>query len=255
MVMSIYDPLPTTHCPLPTAHCPLPTTHWLSFVWILCAAVSLGEPQITGLIEVPASPGRENVMAILYTGDGGWRATDHGLARTLAGQGIPTVAVNTLRYFWTRRTPEEAARDFERIVEHYLAAWKKQKVIVIGYSYGADVLPFILSRLSQSVVSHVELVALLAPTRTVDFEFHLMQWFLQYTPKTSKPVLPELEKLKGLRILTFCGDQDGEALCRYLPPGISKIVFLHGGHRFDKLYKVIAEDILKDTDCCSAPRP
>ena len=223
-------------------------------VLALLAVVSIGGLDISGLIEVPASHCLGNTMAILYTGDGGWRATDRGLAEILAGRGIPVVAVNTLHYFWSRRTPEGAADDFARILTHYLAAWKKEKVIVIGYSYGADILPFILSRQSKQIESHVELIALLAPTRFVDFKFHIAQWFLRYTPKKARPVLPELEKLKNLRILTFCGDQDGESLCRSLSPGMAKIVFLHGGHRFDKFYGVIARDIMKEIESLQEPK-
>ena len=217
-----------------------------NIILVFLAVVSISELDLSGLIEVPASHNGGDIMAILYTGDGGWRTTDRGLAETLARQGIPVVAVNTLHYFWSRRTQEGAADDFARILTHYLAVWKKEKVIVIGYSYGADVLPFILNRQSRQVESHVDLVALLAPTRTVDFKFHLAQWFFRYTPRKAQPVLPELEKLKNLRILAFCGDQDGESLCRILPPGTAKIVLLQGGHRFDKFYGAIARDIMKE---------
>jgi len=215
-------------------------------VWILLAVFIFSELEIPGLIEVPADRAGEKTMAMLYTGDGGWRVTDRGLAKTLANRGIPVVAVDTLRYFWRRRTPESAADDFSRMLSHYCGSWKREKVIVIGYSYGADVLPFILSRLSQSTLSHVELVVLLAPTRSVDFKFHFMQWFFRYRPKTANLVLPEVKKLHNLKILTFCGDQDGESLCRIMFPGMTKIVFLPGGHRFDKYYRVIAQDILKE---------
>jgi type IV secretory pathway VirJ component len=227
----------------------------LRFVLIVCAAISAAGLDITGLIEVPARRGHEDTMAILYTGDGGYRVTDRGLANTLADQGMPTIAVSTLRYFWKRRTPDGAAEDFTRILEHYLSVWKKEKVIVIGYSYGADVLPFILSRLPRALISRVKLVALLAPTRSVDFEFHLMQWFPEYKPRAAKPVLPELEKIKNMNILTFCGDQDSESLCRTLPEGITKTIVLHGGHRFDAFYKVIAEDILNESSGGKNPQP
>jgi type IV secretory pathway VirJ component len=215
----------------------------VQFLLALFAFSALGIP---GLIEVPAPQGGANAMAILYTGDGGWRTTDRGLANTLAGRGVPVVALNTLQYFWRRRAPEEAAADFERILAHYLAVWKKKQVIVIGYSYGADVLPFILSRLPKPVISQVQLVALLSPTQNVDFQFHFLQWFVPYVPETARPVLPELGKPRGLRILTFCGDRDRESLCRVLPSGLAQTVLLHAGHRLDRFYKEIARDILNE---------
>ncbi len=216
-------------------------------VLILSALLFFGELNIPGLIEVPAVRAHGGTMAILYTGDGGWKATDRGLANVLANNGIPVAGLNTLHYFWTRRTPEEAAGDFERILVHYLSAWKKERVIVIGYSYGADVLPFILSRLPKGLLAHVELLALLGPSRTVDFEFHLSQWFSGKARRNSLPVLPEIQKLGELKILSFCGSQDGEALCRDMSsPNIQKILIPHAGHRFDSFYNVIAQDILKE---------
>ncbi len=213
---------------------------------ILIAFISSSALDMPGIIEVPSGNRNGNAMAILYTGDGGWKATDKGLARVLSDNGIPLVAINSLHYFWRRRTPEGAADDFSRLLKHYRAAWKKDKFIVIGYSYGADVLPFIISRLPKDLLPQLELVALLSPTKSVDFEFHLKQWISDKQPKTAKPVLPELEKLKGLRIVAFCGDKDGEAICRNLPREYIKTIFLRGGHRFDDLYKSIAREILKE---------
>jgi type IV secretory pathway VirJ component len=207
--------------------------------------IFLGGLGIPGVVEVQASHQQSDTMAILYTGDGGWQATDRGLAQILADHGIPVLGLNTLRYFWSRRTPQESAADFSRLAENYLNLWHKKKLIVIGYSFGADVLPFILSRVPESLLTRVELLALLAPTRSVDLEFHLSQWFSGRAPAAAKPVLPELVKLRSLNILAFCGKRDGETLCRDLPPGLAKTVLLHAGHRFDRQYKVIAQDILE----------
>ena len=121
---------------------------------------------ITGVVEVPASHQTSDLMAILYSGDGGWRVTDRGLAQILADHGIPVVGLNTLHYFWSRRTPQQAADDFSRLAEHYLDLWQKKRLIVIGYSFGADVMPFILTRAPESLLTRVELLALLATNFT-----------------------------------------------------------------------------------------
>jgi type IV secretory pathway VirJ component len=168
------------------------------------------------------------------------------VASILADNGIPVVGLNTLRYFWTRRTPEEAAIDFQRVLNRYLPLWKKDKVVVIGYSFGADVLPFILNRIPKPLLARIEMLVLLAPTRSTDFEFHLRQWFSDYNPKTARAVLPELKELGGLRILAFCGEEDGGALCKDLPGGIKKVLIPRAGHRFDQCYSIIAQDILKE---------
>ena len=68
---------------------------------------------------------------------------DKSLADALAGENIPTVGLDALHYFWTHRSEDEMGRHLAAIVRHYLAAWHMDRVLLIGYSSSADVLPFI----------------------------------------------------------------------------------------------------------------
>jgi len=72
---------------------------------------------------------------------------------------------------------------------------------LIGYSLGADVLPFMASRLPSELLNRVELIALLGPGTEVDFEFHLTDW-IGGKSRNSKLVGPETAKLEGKRLLT-----------------------------------------------------
>ena len=114
--------------------------------------------------------------AVLYTGDGGWTGLDQDVAAALATRGIPVVAMSSLKYFWHARTPEEAARDLDRIVQAYGERWKKSRVLLIGYSFGADVMPFLYNRLPQATRERVRSVSLLGLSTTASFEFHLSDW-------------------------------------------------------------------------------
>jgi type IV secretory pathway VirJ component len=42
-----------------------------------------------------------------------------------------------LRYYWAPRTTEAAARNLARIGEHYSVVRKKERVLLVGYSFGA----------------------------------------------------------------------------------------------------------------------
>lgn len=197
------------------------------------------------LIEIPAR-GENNLLALHVTGDGGWGVTDKGLSNSLAGQGIPVVALNALKYFWTKRTPEETAQDVEKILRYYLAAWKKEKVLCIGYSFGADVLPFVINRLPEDFRAKVQLVVLLGPSATAQFEFHLTNWLGDAAEKSDYVVLPELEKLRGKKILCFYGDDEENSLCRKLDPALAKCIARQGGHRLGGNYAPVAEMILQE---------
>ncbi len=193
----------------------------------------------------PASNQKRDWMAMFITGDGGWGVTDKGITQALADSGISVVGLNSLKYFWKRRTPSETAQDLEKILTHYLALWKKEKVLLIGYSLGADVLPFMVNGLSPELRQKIGLITLLGPGHSVDFKFHLTNWLGGSQGKNALPVRPEVEKLRGIRILCFYGENDKDALCPELKPGLVESVVLEGGHRVKHNYGPILEEIMK----------
>ena len=164
---------------------------------------------------------------------------------SLPGKGIPVVGLNSLAYFWTKRTPDGSAKDLERILDHYLSRWRKEKAILLGYSLGADVLPFMASRLPKELLSRVSLIAVLGPGRQVDFEFHLTDWLGNSTAGPTYPIRPEVQKLKGTRLICFYGEEETDSLCRDLEPALAKIVVMKGAHHFGGDYDAIAEAILR----------
>jgi type IV secretory pathway VirJ component len=212
------------------------------------AALNRQQPSPTDLplVEVPVTGGNTNMMGIVITGDGGWGVTDRGIARSLAAKGIPVVGLNSLHYFWTRKTPEQSAADLNRIIQYYTALWKRTEVVAIGYSFGADVLPFMLNRLPAESLQKIRIITLLGPSSTADFQFHLTDWFASRQRSTSKPVLPEIEKLRGKKILCFYGTEDNDQLCDTLDQGLAKATSIPGGHRFGKGYQPIVNAIVQE---------
>jgi len=197
------------------------------------------------LVEVSASGSVSDLMAVVVSGDGGWAGIDREVADVLAGKGIPVVGLNSLAYFWTKRTPDGSARDLQRILGSYFSRWKKEKAILIGYSLGADVLPFMASRLPKELLSRVSLIALLGPGRQADFEFHLTDWLGSSSDRTTYPIRPEVQKLKGTRLLCLYGEEEMDSLCRDLVPSFAKVVAMRGAHHFGGNYDAIAEAILQ----------
>jgi len=143
---------------------------------------------------------------------------------------------------------DESAQDLERILRNYLPAWKKKRAILIGYSLGADVLPFMANRLPKDLLDQVSLIALLGPGEKIDFEFHLAEWISGSPGSGALPVLPAVEKLRGLKILCFCGEKETDCLCRKMDAGLAKVVVLKGAHHFGGNYASIVETILDESD-------
>jgi type IV secretory pathway VirJ component len=193
------------------------------------------------LVEVPADRSDGDSFAVILTGDGGWAGLDRGLATDLASRGIPVVGLSTLQYFWKARTPDETGADLDRVIRYYLQQWHKTRALVIGYSMGADVLPFALNRLGADTLSHIALAAALAPGTEAQFEFHLTDWVGRH--HSGLPIGPEVERLKTPFICVYAHDDSG-TLCPRLDRERFKVIELPGGHHFEGDYARLAATLL-----------
>ncbi len=198
------------------------------------------------IVEIHEGQPGKSTFAVMISGDGGWAGIDRELGEALASRGIPVAGLSSLKYFWNRRTPEEAARDLERILRHYMDSWQKENAILAGYSMGADVLPFMASRLPADLRAKLRLIVLLGPSNGAEFEFHVTDWLGSMIRRPELPVLPEILKLRGSRILCLYGEDEDDTPCRSLDPGVAHLVAVKGGHHFNGKYEAIAELILKD---------
>lgn len=195
------------------------------------------------LVEVPAAPGpTQDLMAVMISGDGGWAGLDKGLAASFAARGIPVVGWNSLRYFWSARTPDGAAADLDRILRHYLTAWGKSRALLVGYSFGADVLPFLASRLPPDTRAKVAGVGLLGLDTHATFEFHVADW-LAASGDHRYPTEPEVGRLQGLRVACLEGKDESGSACRSLPSWV-RVITLPGGHHFDGDYVHLGAQLL-----------
>ncbi len=206
---------------------------------------SPAELQDLPLVELPATGDAQDLMAVIVSGDGGWANIDKRLGDYFSQHGIAVVGLNSLKYFWTRRTPDSSAIDLQRIVSHYSSIWRKSKILLVGYSRGADVLPFMANRLPSETQSKIVGIALLGLEPKVDFKFHLTDWLGGGDPKSALPTKPEVDKLKGLNVICFYGDDEKDSACHTLDSSWVKMVEMKGGHHFGGDYETIAKGILE----------
>jgi type IV secretory pathway VirJ component len=196
------------------------------------------------LAEVPSAQPRGDAFAILYSGDGGWRDLDRSLADVLAAKGMSVVGVDVLRYYWTAKTPAVAASDLARIIGYYQQRWQRHHVVLIGFSFGADVLPFLVSRLPPALAADVSLLSLLSPERTTAFEVEATGW-LGVHNSAGMPIAPELKKLAALHVQCIYGTEEGaDSLCTTSAAAGTAVLAKSGGHHFDHNYDELADEIL-----------
>jgi len=220
--------------------------HVCLLVLVAAAASAAGatQPDDLPIVEIPASGPADDRAVLLMTGDGGYTGLDQALAAGFAARGQPVAVLNSLKYFWKARTPQEVANDVDRMIRHYSATWHRQRIILVGYSQGADVMPFVLNRLPQATRAQVAAVALIGFSDSAVFEFHIANWLKE--PKGT-PTLPELSKLRGLPLTCIYGAEEKTSFCPQVPAGIVKLQRLPGGHHFDGDYQAVTQAALDAT--------
>lgn len=172
-----------------------------------------------------ASSGR-GVIAVIYTGDGGWRGIDEDMARSLTDRGADVVGVDSLKYFSRPRTAVGAAADLATV----LAKNPGRPVVLAGYSFGADALPLIVEHLSAPARARIARLVLIAPEPLGELAFHPGAWWGVH-PTDAYAIAPVVARLALLPITCVYGRAEHGDACPDLPPEVSKIA-LPGGHHF-----------------------
>jgi len=194
------------------------------------------------LIEFPArEPGE--AMMVLYSGNGAWAKAVSGIARDAAADGLPTVGLDCLRYFWTRRTPPQAAADLARVIARYRAVWSRDEVVLAGYSFGAEALPALWPYLPAETRAHVRAMVLMGPSNTMEMVIRPWSW-LNIDGAGAVPLKPLVAAVTGPRVTCIYGAADRVAECpKILPP--AELIALPGGHHFNGDYVAVARAVLK----------
>lgn len=210
------------------------------------APIDAAEMADLPLIERPVSGDADPdaPLALLLTGDGGWAGLDRGVARALNERGVPLVAISTLRYYWRPRTPEQSAADVARVLRHYLAAWHRSRIMLVGYSFGADVLPFIVNRLPHDLRARILSVNLLGLSGRASFQIRVGGW-LPGSVMGTAPVEPELERMQGVKALCLYGSGERHDPCARLARGTLTAQPLGAGHHFGGEYAELAAAMLR----------
>lgn len=184
-------------------------------------------------------------IAFLISGDGGWTSFDQSVGEALAEKGLNIVGLDAQKYFWNSKTPAETAIAVSKAVEHYLQQWNKKTFILVGYSFGASVVPFVAADLSESLKEKLKGVYALSPDAKADFEIHIADMLSLESSKDNYDVISELKKIKMYNPVCFFGSEEDAVLRdRFSEAGI-KTIELPGSHHYNNDYNKIAESILK----------
>ena len=139
------------------------------------------------------------------SGDAGFNSFSKGLANDFYIMGYDVFGLNTKNYFWNKKTPEQTSAAIENYIDKQLQGRKNQKVILIGYSFGADVTPFVYNHFTEDLKNKIQHVFIIGPSKTTDFKIHLNEYF-GMEPKGSILVTPEINKMTDVPVTVILSD-------------------------------------------------
>ena len=231
-------------------------------IWKPFPRPSLEDATVTLMPSAQAPAGHEDVLAVFYSGDGGWRDLDKEVGSRLVARGIPVLGVSCLAYYWRNRSPEDSAQDLDALITKYATQWHKQKVWLIGFSFGADVLPTVVTKLSPANRARISQMVLLSPSQDVNFEVELEgymreNWLKTHTkalmewinPVPHYPALPPIAALQDQPpVICYYGHDDGDDTVCDDPklPHWVKVYEMQGDHHFNYDYDGLATRMIGD---------
>lgn len=201
------------------------------------------------VIDLPAK-GTTRAVALFISGDGGWRDIDKQIGEQLTQDGVHVLGVDALRYYWNPRDPKAAAADFATMLRQ-ADPGGTQPILVLGYSFGADLFPFSWPSLPAALKDRVRLIALLGPNRSTGFSVSVKGW-LGFGGEHA--VVPRIAEMPLDRVLCVHGSDETASACTEPSLSAARTIQLEGGHHFDRDYPAIARLILKEAGLSPTPR-
>jgi len=171
-------------------------------------------------------------VALIISGDGGWYGFEQLLADNLAKQGIPSIGLDSKRYFWKRRSPEETAGDITKALNYYGKEWNREKILLVGYSLGAEIVPFLVTRMSEEMRSNILSEVLLSPETNTDFEVHISNMLGIGNRQNTYNVIDEIDKIKIVPTLIIFGEGEKSKVPALLTDTSVKIKIIPGDHHY-----------------------
>ncbi len=189
---------------------------------------------------------RDGTVAVFFSGDMGFNAgMGPHIAAGLADAGIPVLAVNSLTAFAHRRSEAQADAMVTDAVHRAASLPGARRIVLIGQSFGANVVLAGAAALSPSDRRRLALVALIVPSETMLF---------RATPGGAfdfghdGPALPRARRLADTPVLCLSGETETDSLCpAWRQPNVTDVT-LPGDHFLHEDSALVAATVLRTLD-------
>ncbi|MBO9203712.1 MULTISPECIES: AcvB/VirJ family lysyl-phosphatidylglycerol hydrolase [Niastella] len=196
-------------------------------------------------LPIKTFPANDTTKPLVFyiSGDGGWTGFSDNFLQSINKAGYPVLALNARKYFWNKRTPAATAMELSQLINKYLAQWKRDSVVLIGYSFGADITPFLYNYAGTPFTKKVSDMVLMLPYTSTDFEVHLTE-MIGIASHDAYSVINEVNKIPK-PILFILGTEKSQFPVQNLTTKNHLVITEEGGHHFDDKTDKVASYVLK----------
>jgi type IV secretory pathway VirJ component len=190
-------------------------------------------------------PSADTTKPLIFyiSGDGGFNKFSTSFMQSLNKEGYAVMGLNAKDYFWNKKKPQEVATAIEEAINGSNKEWKKKNIVLIGYSFGADVSPFMLTHFSPAFSNNISHLVLLSPSARTDFEIHVLQ-MLGWRKDAGESVPAEINKiLKPVTIIV--GDDENEFPFDQLTIKNKQVIKMRGGHHYDGDVDALQKEVVQ----------
>jgi type IV secretory pathway VirJ component len=204
-------------------------------------------------VKVPSVAIAERPIVFFITGDGGMKKFSVDIVNILAGKGYPVIGLNTLKYFWNKKTPQQAAADVTALLQYYSSQWNNHAFILVGYSMGADVLPFIYQHLPAVFQSQTQHLVFMSPSSSTDMVVHISDMLGKTSTPGSMSVTGAMNGITGKPLLLVFGKDEKDFDIKALTIRNYHQIVLPGGHHYNEDALGVVQQILTHLYAIATP--
>ena len=167
-----------------------------------------------------------SVVSIILSGDGGWRKFVRKVQIFLDKHNHDVLGIDMLLYCWQKKSNDQIVNDIATQLTKVNP--QPKTVFIIGYSYGANIIPFICKSLDEKLEILPSYI-LLAPSSKIDFEIKLLSVIFDTPGKLD--VIPQISNMPLDRTLIVTDNTRFSITKELVDHGLHPIE-IAGGHHF-----------------------
>jgi type IV secretory pathway VirJ component len=213
-----------------------------AFIFSLFILFSLAQNSKLPLEEWNSAADKPLVFYI--SGDGGYTSFSEGVCSTINKAGYQVFSLNSKSYFDDKKNPQQTTDDIVNYLNDKFNKRKDQQFILIGYSFGADIAPFVANLFPDSIKKKLVSLVLLSPSTSTDFETHVWDK-LGLKKKRNMDVVAEVNKLGAIKTTIILGNDDDDFPINNIKLKNYVHELLPGGHHYEGNTDEVATTMMK----------